>query len=81
MKSITITTKWNRCFLFHRWKKVSDNGFTKYFICKDCTGKRVEQPEDGYQPIDSKWFTDSLGGGKDLLVPVPSPSADISQTR
>lgn len=41
-----------KCFLFHKWIIVKDNGFTKYFKCKRCGLKKVKQKIGGYQPID-----------------------------
>jgi hypothetical protein len=45
------------CWFFHRWRKVSDNGFTAYFKCyKCCKARKVIQPNTGYQSINWKWL-------------------------
>jgi len=54
---IKIINELKKCFFFHRWETVGDNGFTKYQKCKDCNSKRILQQEGVYQPIDKGWLT------------------------
>ena len=45
-----------RCWLFHRWHVVHDTGFTVYAECMDCKSRKVTQPPNGYQPINTDWL-------------------------
>jgi hypothetical protein len=45
-----------RCWLFHRWHVVHDTGYTVYSECTDCKSRKVTQPPNGYQPIDTDWL-------------------------
>ena len=57
MRKITVFEKGRSCRLWHRWQHVLDNGYTKYFECKDCGARQSRQPEGGYQPVDVDWLT------------------------
>ncbi|CAM0036551.1 hypothetical protein VPHD164_0040 [Vibrio phage D164] len=46
-----------KCFFYHTWKDVFDNGFSSYQECKHCKTRRVIQPDSGYQPVDVNWVT------------------------
>lgn len=54
--SIKISIRNDNCLLWHRWRLIKDTGKTKYFVCKDCSARRVIQTGEGYQPVDIDWL-------------------------
>lgn len=56
MNKTTVTVQGKSCLFFHRWYTVSTNGHTQKQKCKDCSGRRILQPDGGYQPLDTDWL-------------------------
>ena len=56
----------------HRWKIVSDNGYSVYKECIKCGKRKVDQPKGGYQPVNHNW----LNGKECNLFNFRQPASD-----
>ncbi len=56
-----VWRKDNKCLFFHKFTLVKNTGITRYYKCKKCSYRKIEQDTwQGYQPIDSKFLSDGL---------------------
>ena len=55
-----------KCKLFHKWKLITTNDITNYYQCLKCYSKKVEQINNGYQPINWKWLNDIKIGAENV---------------
>ncbi len=45
-----------KCYIFHSWKTISDDGTTKYQECKDCKERRFKQRPGTLKTINQQWL-------------------------
>lgn len=55
-----------KCLFFHRFRLCHENQIYKYYECKKCGKRKVNQVSPlGYQPIDFQWVNQRGSAGPD----------------
>jgi hypothetical protein len=48
----------SECKIFHKWEYIKGD-HNKYYKCSKCSKRKVEQPREGYQPVDFMWLSNN----------------------